>query len=341
MINQKYRLITIFGAVILRVSSVWPVNGCLWLTALVSFDISLVSLAESCLLDLSWASFRPLNSGKTFQRFQSLCTERKRHDEGREHFLQHRSVNRERLLCVGVSNRSIWTALLLFQQLGGKSSLWLLLFWFQVLLWRHFCDVTWFVLNWICYCTYLHQKEAVEEVQASVRKPPGYLQRYSWLVRQGGDPEPEPKHAGGIISHLAWECFRICWDDLMDVDGERDVSFMLLLPTQGTGWVGEKWMWLVFRRWCGSVGLHFTAEGLYTFILEAKVIYFGRSAVISKPYTTVDTWTSQTLEASWKEWCGFEIEFEINSVTGAVSAATLRTLIYVGELREVTRSVRR
>lgn len=174
MINQKYRLITIFGAVILRVSSVWPVNGCLWLTALVSFDISLVSLAESCLLDLSWASFRPLNSGKTFQRFQSLCTERKRHDEGREHFLQHRSVNRERLLCVGVSNRSIWTALLLFQQLGE-------IFWFQVLLWRHFCDVTWFVLNWICYCTYLHQKEAVEEVQASVRKPPGYLQRYSWL----------------------------------------------------------------------------------------------------------------------------------------------------------------
>lgn len=118
MINQKYRLITIFGAVILRVSSVWPVIGCLWLTALVSFDISLVSLAESCLLDLSWASFRPLNSGKTFQRFQSLCTERKRHDEGREYFLQHRSVNRERLLCVGVSNRSIWTALLLFQQLG-------------------------------------------------------------------------------------------------------------------------------------------------------------------------------------------------------------------------------
>lgn len=118
MINQKYRLITIFGAVILWVSSVWPVNGCLWLTALVSFDISLVSLAESCLLDLSWASFRPLNSGKTFQRFQSLCTERKRHDEGREYFLQHRSVNRERLLCVGVSNRSIWTALLLFQQLG-------------------------------------------------------------------------------------------------------------------------------------------------------------------------------------------------------------------------------
>lgn len=118
MINQKYGLITIFGAAILRVSSVWLVNGCLWLTALVSFDISLVSLAESCLLDLSWASFRPLNSGKTFQRFQSLCTERKRHDEGREHFLQHRSVNRERLLCVGVSNRSIWTALLLFQQLG-------------------------------------------------------------------------------------------------------------------------------------------------------------------------------------------------------------------------------
>lgn len=341
MINQKYGLITIFGAVILRVSSVWPVNGCLWLTALVSFDISLVSLAESCLLDLSWASFRPLNSGKTFQRFQSLCTEKNKAWWGQRIFPAAQICKqREASLCWrqqqihlnGASSFSIT---------GGKSSLWLLLFWFQVLLWRHFCDVTWFVLNWICYCTYLHQKEAVEEVQASVRKPPGYLQRYSWLVRQGGDPEPEPKHAGGIISHLAWECFRICWDDLMDVDGERDVSFMLLLPTQGTGWVGEKWMWLVFRRWCGSVGLHFTAEGLYTFILEAKVIYFGRSAVISKPYTTVDTWTSQTLEASHKEWCGFEIEFEINSVTGAVSAATLQTLIYVGELREVTRSVRR
>lgn len=170
MINQKYGLITIFGAVILRVSSVWPVNGCLWLTALVSFDISLVSLAESCLLDLSWASFRPLNSGKTFQRFQSLCTEKNKAWWGQRIFPAAQICKqREASLCWrqqqihlnGASSFSIT---------GGKSSLWLLLFWFQVLLWRHFCDVTWFVLNWICYCTYLHQKETVEEVQASVRK---------------------------------------------------------------------------------------------------------------------------------------------------------------------------
>lgn len=182
----------------------------------------------------------------------------------------------------------------------------------------------WFVLNLICYCTHLHQTETVEVVQASVRKPPGYLQRYSWLVRQGGDPEPEPKHAGGIISHLAWECFRICWDEMMDVQ-----------------WVGEKWMLLFFWRWCSSVGLHFTAGGHNTNILYVEVIYFGRSAVISKPYTAVDTWTSQALDASCKEWCGFEIELEIDSGTCTVSAVMLQTLIYVVELREVTKRVRR